>query len=184
MKIQYKFASETIAIEVSDEWGEILIDLDRQEYNNDHKETRRHYHMEGCVYEGEDFAVEDPALARLLEDDGLLAKLPSAVASLLPRQRRLINKQRSQPTTNWYRAFANWRAHKSASARRSRKSKTTSTPSAVFFSSSDSLDESTRIRVEFFCGTSRATLLTQSQRRVTKNERNSSGFAETAQRIL
>lgn len=90
MKIQYKFASETIAIEVSDEWGEILIDLDRQEYNNDHKETRRHYHMEGCVYEGEDFAVEDPALARLLEDDGLLAKLPSAVASLLPRQRRLI----------------------------------------------------------------------------------------------
>ena len=42
MKIQYKFASETIEIEVSDEWGEILIDLDRQEYNNDHKETRRH----------------------------------------------------------------------------------------------------------------------------------------------
>ena len=92
MKIQYKFASETIAIEVSDEWGEILIDLDRQEYNNDHKETRRHYHMEGCVYEGEDFAVEDPALARLLEDDGLLANLPSAIASLLPRQRRLINQ--------------------------------------------------------------------------------------------
>ena len=37
MKVQYKFASETIEIEVSDEWGEILIDLDRQEYNNDHK---------------------------------------------------------------------------------------------------------------------------------------------------
>ena len=92
MKIQYKFASETIAIEVSDEWGEILIDLDRQEYNNDHKETRRHYHMEGCVYEGEDFAVEDPALAHLLEDDGLLSKLPSAIASLLPRQRKLINQ--------------------------------------------------------------------------------------------
>ena len=92
MKIQYKFASETIAIEVSDEWGEILIYLDRQEYNNNHKETRRHYHLEGCAYEGEDFAIEDPALARLLEDDGLLAKLPSAVASLLPRQRRLINQ--------------------------------------------------------------------------------------------
>ena len=92
MKIQYKFASETIEIEVSDEWGEILIDLDRQDYNNDHKETRRHYHMEGCVYEGDDFAVEDQVLARLLEDDGLLAKLPSAVASLLPRQRRLINQ--------------------------------------------------------------------------------------------
>ena len=92
MKIQYKFASETIAIEVSEEWSEILIDLDRQEYNNDHKETRRHYHLEGCAYEGDDFAVEDQALARLLEDDGLLAKLPSAVSSLLPRQRRLINQ--------------------------------------------------------------------------------------------
>ena len=92
MKIQYKFASETIEIEVSEEWSEILIDLDRQEYNNDHKETRRHYHLEGCAYEGDDFAVEDPALVRFLEDDGLLAKLPSAVASLLPRQRRLINQ--------------------------------------------------------------------------------------------
>ena len=48
--------------------------------------------MEGCTYEGDDFAVEDPALAQLLEDDGLLAKLPSAVTSLLPRQRRLINQ--------------------------------------------------------------------------------------------
>ena len=65
MKIQYKFANETVEIEVSDEWGEILIDLDRQEYNNDHKETRRHYHLEGCAYEGEDFAVDDPGLARL-----------------------------------------------------------------------------------------------------------------------
>ena len=46
----------------------------------------------GLVVFASDFAVDDPALARLLEDDGLLAKLPSAVASLLPRQRRLINQ--------------------------------------------------------------------------------------------
>ena len=36
MKIQYKFVNETISIDVSDDWGEILIDLDRLEYNNDH----------------------------------------------------------------------------------------------------------------------------------------------------
>ena len=78
MKIQYKFANESVEIEVSDEWGEILIDLDRQEYNNDHKETRRHYHLEGCAYEGDDFAVEDPALARLLEADGSFASIPSS----------------------------------------------------------------------------------------------------------
>lgn len=52
MKIQYKFVNETISIDVPDDWGEILIDLDRQEYNNDHKETRRHYSLEGKVYEG------------------------------------------------------------------------------------------------------------------------------------
>ena len=33
MKIQYKFATETISIDVPDDWGEILIDLDRQEYD-------------------------------------------------------------------------------------------------------------------------------------------------------
>ena len=41
MKIKYEFATETVEIEVSEEWANILIDLDRQEYNN-HKETRRH----------------------------------------------------------------------------------------------------------------------------------------------
>ena len=42
MKIQYKFATETVTIEVDERWGELLVDLNRQEYNNDHKETRRH----------------------------------------------------------------------------------------------------------------------------------------------
>ena len=43
---RYHFSNgETISIDVSDDWGEILIDLDRQEYNNDHKETRRHYSL-------------------------------------------------------------------------------------------------------------------------------------------
>lgn len=42
MKIKYEFANETVEIEVDEEWGNLLIDLDRQEYNNDHAETRRH----------------------------------------------------------------------------------------------------------------------------------------------
>lgn len=92
MKVKYEFADEVVEIEVSDEWGSILIDLDRQEYNNNHKETRRHYHFEGCEYEGEDFAVEDSALAALFEDDDMLLKLPGAIAELLPRQRRLVRQ--------------------------------------------------------------------------------------------
>ena len=62
MKIRYSFVNETISIDVPDDWGEILIDLDRQEYNNDHKETRRHYSLEGKVYEGMDYAAEDSAI--------------------------------------------------------------------------------------------------------------------------
>ena len=46
MKIKYQFATETVEIEVADDWGNLVIDLDRQEYNNDHKETRRHVSLE------------------------------------------------------------------------------------------------------------------------------------------
>lgn len=92
MKIEYKFVDETVEIEVPDEWGSILIDLGRQEYNNNHKETRRHYHFEACGYEGGDFTVEDSALTALFEDDDMLLKLPSAIAELLPRQQQLIRQ--------------------------------------------------------------------------------------------
>ena len=63
MKIQYKFATETVTIEVDDRWGELLVDLNRQEYNNDHKETRRHSSMDALAEQGIQFAVEQDALA-------------------------------------------------------------------------------------------------------------------------
>ena len=34
MKIKYQFATETVEIEVADDWGNLVIDLDRQEYND------------------------------------------------------------------------------------------------------------------------------------------------------
>ena len=52
MKIQYKFATETVTIEVDDRWGELLVNLNRQEYNNDHKETRRHSSMDALAEQG------------------------------------------------------------------------------------------------------------------------------------
>ena len=67
MKIKYQFATETVEIEVSDDWGNLVIDLDRQEYNNDHKETRRHLSLDAAEFEGEVFAVEDPSLEITLE---------------------------------------------------------------------------------------------------------------------
>lgn len=34
MKIKYEFATSFISVDVDDEWTNILIDLDRVEYNN------------------------------------------------------------------------------------------------------------------------------------------------------
>lgn len=90
MKIQYKFATETISIDVPDDWGEILIDLDRQEYNNDHKETRRHYSLEGKVYEGMDYAVEDPGLEALFAGPTDEERLRAAIQKLDPDQQAMI----------------------------------------------------------------------------------------------
>ena len=90
MKIQYKFVNETISIDVPDDWGEILIDLDRQEYNNDHKETRRHYSLEGKVYEGMDYAVEDPGLEALFADSTDEERLRAAIQKLAPDQQAMI----------------------------------------------------------------------------------------------
>ena len=37
MKIRYAFANQDVVeIEVDDVWGNLVIDLDRQEYNNNH----------------------------------------------------------------------------------------------------------------------------------------------------
>ena len=63
MKIRYEFVTgEFSEIEVDDSLGELLVDFDRQQYNNDHKETRRHVSLDGMDYEGEIFAsVADTA---------------------------------------------------------------------------------------------------------------------------
>ena len=87
----YHFSNgETISIDVPDDWGEILIDLDRQEYNNDHKETRRHFSLEGKVYEGMDYAVEDPGLEALFAGPTDEERLRAAIQKLDPDQQAMI----------------------------------------------------------------------------------------------
>ena len=90
MKILYKIVNETIAIDVPYDCAEILIDLDRQEYNNDHKETRRHYSLEGKVYEGMDYAVEDPGLEALFAGPTDEERLHTAIRQLSPDQQEMV----------------------------------------------------------------------------------------------
>ena len=91
MKITYRFVTDEVTvIDVPDEIGAVIVDLDRQEYNNNHKETRRHYSLEGKVYEGMDYAVEDPGLAALFAGPTDEEQLCAAIQKLDPDQQAMI----------------------------------------------------------------------------------------------
>ena len=46
MKIKYEFnKGKTVEIEVSDDWGEVLVELGKVARRNNHTETRRHYKL-------------------------------------------------------------------------------------------------------------------------------------------
>lgn len=57
MKITYEFVTGEISeMEVDESLGGMLLDLDRQQYNNGQKETRRHVFLDSMDYERELFA--------------------------------------------------------------------------------------------------------------------------------
>ncbi|NBI92873.1 sigma-70 family RNA polymerase sigma factor [Lachnospiraceae bacterium] len=92
MKIIYEFVTgEVSEVEVDERLGGMLLDLDRQQYNNDHKETRRHVSLNGMDYEGELFvSAEDTEREAERRED--MARLYSAMEILSPSQRELVKK--------------------------------------------------------------------------------------------
>lgn len=92
MKITYEFVTGEISeVEVDESLGGMLLDLDRQQYNNDQKETRRHVSLDGMDYEGELFAsAEDTEGEAERRED--MARLYSAMEILSPSQRELVKK--------------------------------------------------------------------------------------------
>lgn len=92
MEIRYEFVTgKVLKIEVEDALGEVLLDLDRQEKNNDRRETRRHTSLDGMDFEGEWLlAAEDTEEAALYRDD--MGRLAQALGGLSPEQRELVLK--------------------------------------------------------------------------------------------
>lgn len=91
MKIKYEFADETIEIEVDENWGAVLIELDRQEYNNNQTETRRHCSLEAYNLDGNYVANgDDVEEAFFITEDN--RKLYAAIKKLEPRQQYLIEQ--------------------------------------------------------------------------------------------
>lgn len=94
MKITYNFVDgETIEIEVNDEIGNIILDMDRCEYNNDHAETRRHISIE--LFDDKSPELSDEKKPEFIMIGSLTLDIQDerfnkALETLTPAQRDLI----------------------------------------------------------------------------------------------
>lgn len=91
MKIKYEFATETVEIDISEKDANIIVELDRQEYNNNHKETRRHCSLDAFNLDDALFPSDDDVEAEVTTKDEN-RRLYAAIAQLSPRQQYLIRQ--------------------------------------------------------------------------------------------
>ena len=90
VKITYRFADGHMEeLEVEPEVAETLRELDRQEYNNNHRETRRHVTFD-CAEEKSWLAVNDQRLSRLFDGPPDEIRLRVAINQLEQHHRDLI----------------------------------------------------------------------------------------------
>lgn len=92
MKIKYEFVTETIEIEVSDEWAEKLKECDRTEYNNVHAETRRHSHLDSDAEYGDWVATEEENPFALIDLYAEASRIWKAISQLSDEQQKLITE--------------------------------------------------------------------------------------------
>lgn len=94
MKYIYESNTEAIEIEVTEEWAEVLAELDRQEYNINHKETRRHVFIDTTK---ESVWLADPDLDPMvihekeLQQAEYVAQLKKVMDILTEEQRELVH---------------------------------------------------------------------------------------------
>ena len=92
MKIEYRFVTgEKAAIEINGDFEEIILELDKEEYNCNRKETRRHKSLSLS-----DKSIENMSISSDICDDVFKnidkEKLHNAIPLLKPDEQELINK--------------------------------------------------------------------------------------------
>ena len=92
MKIEYRFVTgEKVTAEISDEFKDVVIELDKEEYNCNRKETRRHKSLSLS-----DKNIENISISSDICDDVFKnfdkEKLHNAIPLLKPDEQELINK--------------------------------------------------------------------------------------------
>jgi RNA polymerase sigma factor (sigma-70 family) len=91
MKYTYTSATGAIEIEVDEAFYDLLVDMDRQDYNTNQRETRRHCSLEA-------YNLDDALLPSDVDIEGDLIsaeqsdKLDAAIATLTPEQQKLIQR--------------------------------------------------------------------------------------------
>ena len=90
MKIKYTFANGDVTeVEVSEEIGAVVLDLDRQEYNANHRETRRHCSLEAFDLDGNLIPSKENVEWDFIKKEES-TKLHDAISQLKSRQQKLI----------------------------------------------------------------------------------------------
>lgn len=100
MKIKYEFANgEVVEIEVLEDLGEVIVEIERLEYNCNQTERRRHSSYDAITDGG--FQLADPKadVVQAVEDLFTNEELYKAVETLLPQQKELIHKVYFQELT-------------------------------------------------------------------------------------
>lgn len=89
MKIKYEFANEAVEIEVEEKWATIVLDLDREEYNDNHRETRRHCSLDALNLDDALLPSDVDVFEAVADAEGK-RNLYQAINKLSPQQRKLI----------------------------------------------------------------------------------------------
>ena len=92
MKIRYEFVTGTVEVEVSAEMAALHMELDRIEYNNNHKETRRHTTLDNGFDEKEWLASDEYNPINIIEAEAEARRIRAAFAKLTKQQRHLVSK--------------------------------------------------------------------------------------------
>ena len=91
MKIEYRFVTgEKVTAEISDEFKDVVIELDKEEYNCNRKETRRHKSLSLS-----DKSIENMSISSDICDDVFKnidkEKLHKAISLLKPDEQELLH---------------------------------------------------------------------------------------------
>ena len=93
MKIEYRFVNgEKASIDVSDDFEKIILELDRNLYNNNHTETRRHISLDSFGQNKNVFSDIEMGFEERISNQVDKEILYKAISKLNPDDRQLINK--------------------------------------------------------------------------------------------